>query len=45
MEVNGRNGNEAGRHFVSEMEGDTVNHKLAIIEFLNRPEFDDDLRE
>ena len=30
---------------MSEMERDTVNHKLAIIEFLNRPEFDDDLGE
>ena len=44
LEVDGRNGFEAWRRFVSEMERDTVNHKLAIIELLSRPDFDDDLR-
>ena len=45
LEVDGRNGFEAWRRLVCEMERDTVNHKLAIIESLSRPEFGDDLRE
>ena len=45
LEVDSRNGLKEWRRFVSEMERDTVKPKLAIIEFLNRPEFDDDLRE
>ena len=45
LEVDGRNGFEAWRRLVCEMERDTVNHKLAIIESLSRPDFGDDLRE
>ena len=45
LKVDGRNGFEAWRRLVCEMERDTVNHKLAIIESLSRPDFGDDLRE
>ena len=45
LEVDGRNGFEAWRRLVCEMERDTVNRKLAIIESLSRPDFGDDLRD
>ena len=44
LEVEDRNGFEAWRRLVQEMERDTVNRKLAIIESLSRPEFGDDLQ-
>ena len=39
LEVSNRNGFEAWRRLVREMERDTVNRKLAIIEALSRPDF------
>ena len=39
LEVTDRNGFEAWRRLVREMERDTVNRKLAIIEALSRPDF------
>ena len=44
LEVEDRNGFEAWRRLVQEMERDTVNRKLAIIESMSRPEFGDDLQ-
>ena len=43
LEVTDRNGFEAWRRLVREMERDTVNRKLAIIEALSRPDFDCDV--
>ena len=43
LEVSDRNGFEACRRLVLEMERDTVNRKLAVIESLSRPDFGVDL--
>ena len=43
LEVSDRNGFEAWRRLVLEMERDTVNRKLAVIESLSRPDFGVDL--
>ena len=43
MEVNDRNGFEAWRRLVLEMERDTVNRNLVVIESLSRPDFGVDL--
>ena len=45
LEVSDRNGFEAWRRLVLEMEHDTVNRKLAVIESLSRPDFGVDLSE